>query len=323
MKRSQLKEMSMEIMVGAFMFMVLLALAFFTIILSYENIFQPSYHLQARFEHVQGLRQGDNVFMRGVMIGRVKSLTVEPDGVLVKATLEQEPSIREGYRIEIKPSSVLGGQYLSIYEGPPGEERVDIDTILYGVEPIDLMDEATAAVKSIRDAMEEGQILYNIEKTMANLSVMTEDMAEGRGTIGRLLVDDTLYNNLEEITVNLREVSAMLERGDGTLGALLHDDTLYVNLTDVSTRLAEGQGVLGRLLAEDETLYDDVAATAAAMREFTERISKGEGTMGKLIADDELYEEAKLLLHEIRAAVDDFRETAPITTFTSIFFGGF
>ncbi len=323
MKRSQLREMSMEIVVGAFMFMILLALGFFTIILSHQNIFKPTYPLQVRFEHVQGLRQGDNVFMRGVMIGRVKSLTVEPDGVLVKATLEQEPSIREGYRIEIKPSSVLGGQYLSIYEGPPGEERVDIDTILYGVEPIDLMDEATAAVKSIRDAMEEGQILYNIEKTMANLSVMTEDMAEGRGTIGRLLVDDTLYNNLEEITVNLREVSAMLERGDGTLGALLHDDTLYVNLTDVSTRLAEGQGVLGRLLAEDETLYDDVAATAAAMREFTERISKGEGTMGKLIADDELYEEAKLLLHEIRAAVDDFRETAPITTFTSIFFGGF
>jgi hypothetical protein len=55
----------------------------------------------------------------------------------------------------------------------------------------------------------------------------------------------------------------------------------------------------------------------------TETISSGEGTLGKLARDDELYEEAKLLLHEIRAAVDDIREVTPITTFTSIFFGAF
>ncbi len=323
MKRSQLKEMSMEIMVGAFMFMVLLALAFFTIILSYENIFQPSYHLQARFEHVQGLRQGDNVFMRGVLIGRVKSLSVEPDGVLVLATLEQKPDIREGYRIEIKPSSVLGGTYLSIYEGPPGTDTMPDDIILQGSAPVDLMDEATGTIKAIRDAMEEGQILYNIEKTMANLTRMTDDLAEGRGTIGRLLVDETVYDNLEAISVSLRDVTGMLERGEGTLGALIHDDTLYANLAEVSTRLAEGKGMMGRLLSEDDALYDDIAAAAAALREVTEKINAGEGTIGKLVGDDELYEEAKLLLHEIRAAIDDFRETAPITTFTSIFFGAF
>ncbi len=323
MKRSQLQEMSMEIMVGAFMFMILLALGFFTIILSYENIFKPSYHLEARFEHVQGLRQGDNVFMRGVLIGRVKSLTVAPDGVLVLATLEQQPKLREGYQIEIKPSSVLGGQYLSIYEGPPGTEKIPEGTLLQGTPPVDLMDEATGTIKAIRDAMEEGQILYNIEKTMANLSKVSEDLAEGRGTIGRLLVDDSVYTNLEEISVSLREVSGILERGEGTLGALFHDDTLYANLTEVSERLAAGKGMLGRLLSDDDSLYEDIAATAGAIRQVSERISAGEGTLGRMIADDELYEEAKLLLHEIRAAVDDFRETAPITTFTSIFFGAF
>lgn len=323
MKRSQLKEMSMEITVGAFMFMILLALGFFTIILSYENIFKPSYHIETRFEHVRGLRQGDNVFMRGVLIGRVKSLTVEPDGVLVLATLEQQPTIREGYKIEIKPSSVLGGQYLSIYEGPPDTEQIPKGTILKGAPPADLMDEATGTIKAIRDAMEEGQILYNIEKTMANLSKVTDDLAEGRGTIGRLLVDDSVYHNLEEISVGLREVTGMLERGEGTLGALIHDDTLYANLSAVGERLAAGEGMLGRLLSEDNTLYEDIAATAAAIRQVSERISAGEGTLGRMVADDELYEEAKMLLHEIRAAVDDFRETAPITTFTSIFFGAF
>lgn len=323
MKRSQLKEMSMEIMVGAFMFMILLALGFFTIILSYENIFQPSYQVEARFEHVQGLRQGDNVFMRGVLIGRVKSLAVESDGVRVLASLEQPPAIREGYAVEIKPSSVLGGQYLSIYEGPAGAPRIEQGTILEGTPPRDLMDEATGAVKAIRDSLEEGRVLYNIENTMANLSKLSDDLAEGKGTIGRLLVDDTVYENLEEITTDLREISAILERGEGTLGALIHDDTIYNNLAEVSTRLADGKGMLGRLMAEDDTLYDDISATAASLREVSEKINEGEGTIGKLVSDDELYEEAKLLLNEIRAAIDDFRETAPVTTFTSIFFGAF
>ena len=39
--------------------------------------------------------------------------------------------------------------------------------------------------------------------------------------------------------------------------------------------------------------------------------------------DDTLFVEAQLLLQEVRAAVDGYRETSPITSFTSIFFGVF
>ena len=45
--------------------------------------------------------------------------------------------------------------------------------------------------------------------------------------------------------------------------------------------------------------------------------------MGRLLADDTMYQEFQSLLREGRAAVDDIRETSPITTFTSIFFGVF
>lgn len=296
MKRSQIKEISMEIMVGAFIFMVLLALGFFTIVLSYENMLRPSYHIEAEFDHVRGLRQGDNVFLRGVMIGRVKSLTVQPDGVRVLATLQQPVRMREGYRVEILPSSVLGGQYLSLYEGPDGAPAVSEDMVFRGTPPVDLMAEATATIQSIREALEEGEILSNIQNSMEQLSRMMDQIGEGRGTIGRLLSDDdTLYEDIASTAAAVREFTEKINQGEGTLGKLIDDDTLY----------------------------HDVAAVAAAAREFSERINQGEGTLGRLIADDELYDEAKLLLHEIRAAVDDFRETAPITTFTSIFFGAF
>ena len=42
MKRKKIRELSMEVMVGTFMFAVLLALCIFTIVLSRENFFQKT-----------------------------------------------------------------------------------------------------------------------------------------------------------------------------------------------------------------------------------------------------------------------------------------
>ncbi len=323
MKRSQLHEISTEIIVGAFIFMILLALGFFTIILSYENIFRQYHPIEVRFDHVRGLRQGDNVFLRGVMIGRVTDLEVEEHGVLVTASLRQPVNMREGYSVRIVASSVLGGQHLALDEGPPDAPVIPSDTVFRGAVPVDLMEEATGAIASVRESLQEGGILENLEATLSDLRSLTEGLAEGRGTIGRLLQEDDLYTDLAAVADDVRHLTGALRDGEGTLGALLTDRQLYDNLLEVSQRLTDGKGTLGRLLAEDDTLYEDLAATLEATREMTEKMAQGEGTIGRLIADDELYDEARMMLHEIRAAIDDFRETAPITTFTSIFFGAF
>jgi len=296
MKRSRLQETSIEVTVGAFLFMVLLALGFFTIVLSRENLFARRYEMDIRFEHVLGLRQGDNVYARGVDVGKVKVMRITPDGVHVFVSLNQPVEVREGYRIEILPSSVLGGRYLSIFEGERDRPPLPQDSVLYGESPVDLIEEATQTVQLIKRALEEGHILENISAAMAEVKEITRRLGEGEGTLGKLLTDDSVFNDLRQVTANLR---------------------------DISDRLNEGKGTLGKLLSEDDTLYRDLTAAVASVREVLESVGRGEGTLGKLTQDDELYENAKLLLNELRAAVDDFRETTPITTFTSVFFGAF
>jgi hypothetical protein len=52
--------------------------------------------------------------------------------------------------------------------------------------------------------------------------------------------------------------------------------------------------------------------------------TRGErGAVDKLIGDDALHVQASQVVQEARATIDDFRETTPVTTFTSIFFGAF
>jgi len=296
MKRSRLQETSMEVTVGAFMFMILLALGFFTIVLSRENIFSATYRVEVLFDNVKGLREGDNVFVRGVSVGKIKSLQIRPDGVHVGVNLEQPVELHEDYAIEILPSSVLGGRYLNIYEGSHSAPEMPKGAVIKGVTPVDLIDEATKTTQMIKKALDEGKIIDNLKSTMAQLNEVTAKLSKGEGTIGKLMSDDQVYNDLHEITSNLK---------------------------DISDRAAKGKGSIGKLLSEDDQLYNNLLEASASIKSISASIEKGEGTVGKLVKDDKLYEEAKITLHEIRAAIDDFRESAPITTFSSIFFGAF
>ena len=95
------------------------------------------------------------------------------------------------------------------------------------------------------------------------------------------------------------------------------------NLQEVSGRLANGEGTLGKLLAKDDQLYQDISATMTNLRTITDKVGSGEGTLGKLVNDDAIYVEAQKLLKELRAAIDDMRETSPVTTFSTVLFGAF
>ncbi len=331
MKKDRMKEMSIEVTVGAFMFMALLALGIFTIVLSQENFFRQTYDVQIKFSEVMGLRTGDNVFLRGVDVGKIADMTIERDHVLITARIEQKVNFTEDYAIEIASVSALGGKRLVINPGRPELPKVPTGTVLQGLPPKDVIVEATETIAMIRKTLEDGRVLENMTELVADFKQVSEQIASGQGTLGKLLMDDEMHGNLTETIANIKEISDRLTSGRGTLGRLFsEDDTMYEdlqatlsNLRQVSEGLSEGQGLLGRLLTEDDPIQRDLADAIAGIKGITESIESGQGSLGKLVHDDSLYEEAKLLLIDARAAIDDFRETSPITTFSSIFFGAF
>lgn len=304
------KELSIEVLVGFFMFIILIALGVFTIILSRQNFLQKRYPVAVIFDEVSGLREGDPVFLRGMKVGVVKSTALDNSHVVVRADLDAPVQFREGYKVEVVASSMLGGKQLKIYEGPLNAPPLPEDTSIAGTTPTDILEELGAAVAGIRE--------------------MTDKVSAGQGTLGKLIHDEAVYNNLQETLTHLRDVSAKLAKGEGTVGKLLNDETVYndlkstmSNLQDVSGRLANGEGTLGRLLSKDEQLYQDLSASMANIRSITDKIGSGEGTLGRLVNDDEIYVEAQKLLGELRAAIDDMRETSPVTTFSTVVFGAF
>jgi len=313
------------------MFMILLALGFFTIILSRENLFQKTYPIEVTFDEIMGVREGDNIYLRGVVVGRVRKILLEPQGIRLRLGLMCPLDLREDYRVEILPSSVLGGRYVYIYEGSPTAPPLPEGTPLRGTPPVDFLDSATRVVQSIRRVLEEEGLLANLRDAGQHINEITRKLAEGEGTLGRLLAEDSIYNDIAALTADLRKASDRLAAGESSLSRLLSDEgevyanvaELTKNLREASARLNSADSLLGRLLSPDDTMYEDLRGAVQSLRNVADTVARGEGTLGRLLMQAELYDEIRMLVNELRATVDDFRETSPISTFTSIFFGAF
>ena len=68
------RELTIEIIVGAFMIMIFLGIGYFTIMLSRETWFGTKYEKVISFRHVMGLKEGDGVMARGMPVGKVKRM---------------------------------------------------------------------------------------------------------------------------------------------------------------------------------------------------------------------------------------------------------
>lgn len=337
MKQSSIdREMTTELIVGTFMFMVLLALGYFTIVLGRASLFEKNYPLEVEFADVMGLRKDDNVVLRGMTVGKVKTLHLSNGKVRVLATLDSPVKLRKDYRITIVSTSILGGRYLEVKEGV-SREMLPPDVMPQGVPPFDLMMEAAETIHEIRHSLREGGILTNLEASIASIQDVTAKIRRGEGTIGKLVNDEGIYNEFQAVGKDVREVTgklntilAKVEKGEGTIGKLVNDDSVYTNLQavagnlrEISDRLNQGEGTLGKLLSKDDRLYRDVSETAASLKNLAAKIERGEGLLGKLATDESLYTEAKAAVGEVRAAVEDFRETSPVVSFTQLLFGAF
>jgi phospholipid/cholesterol/gamma-HCH transport system substrate-binding protein len=290
-------ELKMEVVVGAFMVMVFLGLGYFTIILSRDKWFGDKYNLTVKFQRVMGLREGDNVVARGMPVGKIKTLTLDPDGVRVVASLDQQLHIREKYRMTIVNTSMLGGRQMEVDEGPLSNPEVGEDVQLVGETPVDLLADAAEVMSELKKGLTTGGVISNIQNIASQLSDVSTRLNAGKGTLGKLLSeDDTLYKDLSGAVASLKNVAERVDKGEGTMG---------------------------KLLSSDDKLYQDLSAAVASLKSIAAQVDKGEGTIGKLIKDDTVYEEVKKAIGEVRSTIDDYRETAPVVTFTSIFFGAF
>ena len=136
-----MKKYSTETVVGIFVVIGLLCVAYMTVKLGKVSLFGDDYYpLHAHFSSVSGLRVGNPVEMDGIEIGRVEEMSIDQDKQLAVVELK----IRKGIKVyddasaAIKTAGLIGDKYVKIDPGGAGNILKPGDTITETTSPIDV-----------------------------------------------------------------------------------------------------------------------------------------------------------------------------------------
>ena len=138
-----MKKYTQETVVGIFVVVGLLAIAYMTVKLGNVGFLgENSYSLYAKFNKVTGLRVGNPVNMFGLEIGRVESFKMDQENQLVVVDFK----INKGIKIyddaiaSIKTEGLIGDKFVSIDPGGGGDLLKAGDIITDTESPTDIMD---------------------------------------------------------------------------------------------------------------------------------------------------------------------------------------
>jgi len=87
------------------------------------------------------------------------------------------------------------------------------------------MDNTDSATKGLNEIVAKNK--DKINKTVDDLERVTRDVREGRGTLGKLVNDETLYRDTHGLVRDVRGISSSIQSGRGAVGRLINDPELY------------------------------------------------------------------------------------------------
>src|SRR3954471_21161527 len=242
--------------------------------------FWQRYTLKTRFPNVAGLAAGSPVRVAGVQVGSVKEILFA--GEQVDVVFDVNKKVQE--RITDKSIAFLGSVSL-LGSRPLNSTPMTSGTPIpeYGYVP------QGRAKGQFADIAEQAS------GTIDEVTGLVHDLRGGKGTAGKLITDDRLYNDLQQFVSTTGQLTRELQQGKGTLGQLLKDpkaaESLNATLKNVETltqRINAGEGSLGQLLRDDQFAKSLNGATTN-VKDLIDRLNRGEGTAGKLITDPALF----------------------------------
>jgi phospholipid/cholesterol/gamma-HCH transport system substrate-binding protein len=121
-------------------FIALLCLGYLTIQLGQLRLLGDDYYsLKSRFRSVSGLKEGNDVRIAGVQVGRVDSIVLNKDYFVSVVTLKIRDDIKlsDDSLASIKTSGLIGDKYVSISPGGSGIMLEPGDMIVETQSPID------------------------------------------------------------------------------------------------------------------------------------------------------------------------------------------
>jgi phospholipid/cholesterol/gamma-HCH transport system substrate-binding protein len=249
--------------VGIFLTVVFLIFVIGQLWLLRFNIGKAGFHLNIFYDDVAGLTKGDPVRVYGINKGKVMSIDMKGNGVLVRVWIENDVVLREDARAMIQDVAMISGTKTIVIhpgvsdklfrlsdtlQGAPnrGLSTVEIGGITEQIEdllsaikggtdgsegPFDRLSSTLKELelflkenrKEIKKSIESGgknlkkteALIDNIDSSVKELDVTLKQINSRKGTMGKLVYDEKLYDNLTRAAANLDTLLVEVRKNPG------------------------------------------------------------------------------------------------------------
>ena len=219
----------LELKVGIFVFIGLIILVLFVLMIGDFRLINPGYSFKVSFGFANGVKINAPVRLSGVEVGEVKDIEITYDDVskkpkvLIGVWVRREAKIPVDSRVWVNMLGVLGEKYIEIMPGKKHDNLLEEGSVIKGEDPISIQ-ELTDLSRDIALQVEDtvGDIKVSLGKlnlaldhfsktsntfdtTLESFNLILDNVNQGKGTVGRLFIDDSLYDNLNEMSEDLKE----------------------------------------------------------------------------------------------------------------------
>ncbi len=260
-----------------------------------QKAFVKAIELNAMFDDVSGLQQGNNIWFSGVKVGTVRKIEFS-SGAMVKVTLHIEKKaqefIRKDAKARISTDGLIGNKIIIIYGGTPAAGSIE------GGETL-----------AVEKALSTDDMMATLQENNLNLIEITRDfktisrkLVAGEGTLGALLKDASLYKELQGTIATLQQAASNSSR-------------LTAGIADYTSRL-KTPGTLANDLVSDTVIIPNLKqateqlnlASANAMaladnlKDATSNLDNTNNPAGLILHDEKVANDLRTIIHNLNSS---------------------
>jgi phospholipid/cholesterol/gamma-HCH transport system substrate-binding protein len=280
------------VIVGLFIFTGLLFLIGGVMIVgNLHSTFSKKITISTVFGDVNGLHSGNNIWFSGVKIGTVKKIEFYGESqvkVIMNIKTESKQYIRKDAKVKISTDGFIGNKILVIYGGTSLAPEVEDNDTLYNEK-----------------MMSNEDIMNTLQQNNLNILRITNKLAEGEGTIGMLLNNDSVYYNINAIAKSLKKASESAQ-------------IMLVSLSEFSMKINK-KGTLANDLVTDTVVFNSLKVSVFKLQSIADTASvfvtnmkvaaENEGTpVGVLLYDEQAGSDFKTTISNLKASSENLNK---------------
>lgn len=221
------------------------------------GVFGGQKKYEFRADSAGGLVMNSAVKMAGIKMGIIRDIILEDGRARIVIAVDKDAKITGSTTVQLKSDGILGDKHVELVPGNPGDPELPegselkvgankggVDDIMAEVSKVaksmnELMETINQATKDGDDKTRLGRIIHNIEDITADLRDVTGQNKE----------------KINEIVERIRNLSKNIDTYINE-ESLARVDRSLKNIEDITSKIAKGEGTLGRLVNDEQTVEE-------------------------------------------------------------------